>query len=657
MVRRHWLTINITALLFALAQAVLQRSGFGTGLEYQLSDLWFHLRGPVSAPTEVVILSQDHESYSRLNLSPIKPWPRSHIVDLLRRLAVYRPKKVVIDIIFSGESEDLQADSDLAEALSQIHAVIGSDFISIGTGAEVKSEDMQPDPVYAASARELARISLPLDQDVIRRFRDRDGHSLQGLRTLAEAAASANEPTDPDFLINYYGPPGTIRTYSIYQLLQGAVPAEMLRDKLVFVGYGLATGIAGRPRDSFLTPFRGGPSFGVEIHATAAANLLHNSFIKRADPGRERLMICVLVFILSLSVLSLHPQWGAVLLGGVTAAWAIISYQSFTAGFFIPGLTAALVVMPFVLLASSVYYYLIVYRSRQQLREALGRYVSPEIAARIVNDAAQDFYRTENRLEVTMLFTDIKGFTSWAECNGHNQVLATLNRYFSEIAAIVLDSQGTVMKYAGDGMFALWGAPLAVDNPSKRALQAALDIRSRVRDLAEKGILPFFETRAGIHRAEVSVGNLGERRRFDYTAVGDGVNVTSRLEDLNKFFGTGILLSEEVLGNLDESFSCIKMGSVRLRGKSGKVTVYTLLEETARMDCLELWLKGVEDFEQSRFDEARRVFRLVSENSGPFAVAARQYLKALDHRPDVITPELSQTMGAESGGLIFVPPA
>ena len=627
--RTHWLAINILALIFAVLQSLMQRSTFGVRLENELSDIWFALRGVRSPPSEIVIVSLDLESYRRLNASPIKTWPRSLMVEFLRKIKAQNPEKVVIDIVFSGESTEPQADLELVEALHELPTVIADDAIPIGTGADVNVENMHPDPQFASAAGEVGRVTVPLDMGVVRRFRLLKDDDKSGLPTLAEAAVGMHVPTDPNFLLNYYGPAGSFRTVSIYQVIQEELPADFFRGKIVFVGYQLLTGAPDHPGDSFITPFSGNPFFGIEIHATAAANLLQGTYIRRASSAGERLPMALAVFMLSLLVLSFRPLCGALILATSTAAWAVWSYHAFLAGFFVPGLVAALLVLPFMLLASSIYYYLVVYRSRQQVREALSRYVSPEIAKRIADNPACHSYETESRAEVTMLFTDIRGFTGWAECNGNKEVLSTLNRYFSEIAAIVLDAQGTVMKYAGDGMFALWGAPLAVDMPSRRALQSALDIRRRVRQLGESGVLPFFETRAGLHRAEVSVGNLGERRRFDYTAVGDGVNITARLEDLNKKFGTGILLSEIVLNDLGGSYNCIKLGSVHLRGRAEPMTAYTLLEEQINTDLLEQWFLGLELLEQGRHAEGLNCFVSVAAHPGPLKVIAGQYIRTL----------------------------
>ena len=578
--RSHWLRIN----LLAFAIAVLPLVGMNSlkitpWLENKLATIWFTLRGPIEPPKDVAVITIDRESFHKLGVSPYRLLPRKYLAELLPKLKAAGAKGIAIDLIFQGESDDPAADLAFEDALAKTKPVLASDEIRLGAQAGAQSENMRPAERFAAKAGGTGNITMVTDDGAVRRFFQYtpDPNKPELFQVGIGASTQSMAELTPYTMINFYGPARTVKTYSLYDALYGGahMPPDAFRDKYVFLGWGMNTGLPGRPDDSFVTPFLGPAMFGVEIHATKAGNVLEGSYIRRADPDLEFRLSGILALLLSVAAFSLRPQWAALLLSGAATSWAVVSYQMFLRSVFIPGLSVVTVVLPLIMITSALYYYFAVYRAQQRIRQTFSQYVSPRIVDRILEDPKFD-YQAESRVMVTMMFTDIQGFTSWAEEHRGN-VLATLNNYFGAIASEVLDSEGTLVKYIGDGMFALWGAPLEVRDASHRAVRTALRIKAKVAELGKAGKIPNFVTRIGIHRDEVSLGNLGEKRRFDYTAVGSGVNLTSRLEELNKELGTTILVSAAVYEEVRGDFRCESKGRRQIRGMKEPIEVFEVL--------------------------------------------------------------------------------
>jgi len=572
--RTSWLQLNLISAFVALLAVYFQGTSVAARMEYLLEDIYFALRGPISPPKELVIVSVDRKSYEALGVSPFSTLPRKYIAELLKVLAQERVKGVVFDTIFAGPSDDPAGDDALAQALQNPNIAIVGDAgipkeIDLGTRLV---------PYQKFSAAKVGHVRLFPEFGVVRRFGRLWQKEYQPLSVVgASFLGDAQKIPDGTDLINYYGEAESIPSIPIYKVLKGEFKAGDFKDKLVFVGWGMKIEGPGQAKDSFAVPTSKSTVFGVEIQATLAANIIDGSYIKNLfEPLRENLRLLFIgVFLVTMAALSLKPQGCAIFLGGLVSIWACVSYSFFLKGVFVPGLGLVALFVPPIIVGNSLHYYLVITRSRRIFENALSQYVSPMIAAKLAKSEDFDF-DLDTVATVTMMLTDIQGFTSWAEEHKGRETLRALNRYFIAIAGVVLDNEGTVIKYIGDGMFALWGAPLDVSEPSRKAVSAALLIQEKLKKLIDSGDLPNFKTRIGIHREEVALGNLGEARKLDYTAVGDGVNITARLEELNKKFGTSIIISEVVYREVAQFFECESLGQVEIRGRKEPVRVYSV---------------------------------------------------------------------------------
>jgi adenylate cyclase len=482
----------------------------------------------------------------------------------------------------------------------------------------------------------VAYVNIPPDGDGVIRyvFPAREGRPGLALAAYELATGDTSHRTEAARRLDYYGPARAIKTISIYQALDPKqyLPPGFFKDKIVFVGLSRDADPGLVQKDSFPTPFRG-TTFGVEIHATIAANLVENRQIKLLDRRLEGAMLFLLPVIASLAFIILRPLVGAVaFLVLLLVAWAM-AYVAFTAAnLWIPVVIPSAVQLPVSYGLSLIWYYLTTVRDREKIKRAFGLYLSPEMIRRIAEDPdAVNLGGQE--LVGTAVFTDIKGFTSIAEGMSAEETAAMLNAYFSDATRHVFDAGGTLIKYIGDAVFAIWGAPIRRDDHATQACVAALALaRAQAAGGADAGPVARLVTRIGVHTGPMLVGNLGSAQRFDYTAIGDAVNLASRIEGLNKAFSTLALASGETILATDGRFITRSLGRVRVVGRQEPVVLHELIatrDEAGRSDAglLDMFAAARADLEAGRFDEAATGFRaaleLTNGKDGPAAFFLR----------------------------------
>lgn len=624
-VRKHWWIINFIALFFAIVQAAIYDTAPVQRLELSVTDTWFKIRGALASPREVAVAAIDDETLDHLGLSPIQPLPREMHAALLQRARDAGVKGVVFDLLFQGQGPNPYADFELAESLTLLPTAIAGDTVA----------GMSPSPVFASRATALGSFLNIPDLGKLRRFPPsltRPGMPLPSLSALAARFYGVKDGNKPGIndMVNYYGPAGTILAVPYYRLLDPADPAlSQIKDRILFVGtYKKVSSPILSIEDSFFTPFDDTRTFGVEVHATMAANLIRSDWIRRADQADEKLALTLAVVAMAVLMLSLKPYWSFLILIITGGAWTLSSYVLFLRNMFLPGISAVLLVLPAIFLCGTLYYYFRIYFSQRRIRRAFSCYLSPEMVNTITESERQPELGGALS-EVTLLFSDIAGFTSWVEKNSPQEVCARANEYFTQTSKPVLDSGGTLIKFIGDGIFALWGAPVEVENARDAAVQSALDIQQIVAALSNGGGAPHFHTRIGIHYGPVVVGNFGSAERFDYTALGDAVNLCSRLEQLNKRFGTSILLSDAVMQGLVKPFNQVPLGLVQVVGRKNALQIATVLQTPLPEEIKSLWLEALRAFSQRRWNDAEALFSEAGIKANDLKSPAALYLSFL----------------------------
>jgi adenylate cyclase len=411
----------------------------------------------------------------------------------------------------------------------------------------------------------------------------------------------------PDYLgrmiINYRGPRGTYPYYSLADVVQHQFAAGTFKDKIVLVGAS-ATGIG-----DLRTPPYGGIDYpGMEVHANVIDNMLNGEFLSR---GAHQVLLDLLLIVafglpLGFALALVSPRWmwfGLALLIPFTA----LLYAAFLRGawlnFTVPAGTLTANVM-----LVSLYRALVEEKEKRKVRSAFGQYLSPEVIRRLlVNPQLVEPRKTE----ITVMFSDIRGFTTISEKLDAQELAVFLNAYLSDMTRIVFGTRGTLDKYIGDAVMAFWGAPYEDHGHAVQACTAALRMMKHVRELQKKWAAegkPALAIGIGLNSGTASVGNMGSELRYGYTALGDAVNLSSRLEGLNKDYGTHIIVNESTYAaTKDSEFFFRELDLIRVKGKLQPVTIYELLGSVSELNE-QGTLAEVQEHAQ-RFYEARQLYR------------------------------------------------
>ena len=625
---------SLVAVVAVMLQVVLSLSPWGEAIEMRFLDLWLNLRGSRPPPSDVVVVAMDEESYKNLGFSLNQAWPRAAHAKLLRQLKQAGARKVVLDILFFDAGTDPAADDALARALGAIPSVIGADLGMVEQNSYNTEALLLPIEEFRTKAR-VALVGLPEEREFVRRFLTPGSEQARGLPTLAEEAVEGKAHPGPRDLINYYGPTRTIRTFSYYQALESEhpLPPETFRNKIVFVGLSMRTELGPAQKDAYLTSFTGrGRTFGVEIHATAAGNMLEGSWIRRSTRAREIAILAIVAAIVVFGLFFLRPVVGAIVVAAYALGWAAIAYGSFCANRFLPGATLGVATLPLAYLSTTLYYYIVTVRERRRLVRAFQFYLSPEMAREVALNP-QALRLGGEKVEATALFSDIAGFTGIAESLPPEEVARMLNAYFTEVMNEIFENRGTLIKFIGDAVFALWGAPIKTPNHAQLACETALAIQRNIERFNASGRFPALHTRIGIHSGPMIVGNLGSARRFDFTAIGDTINLASRVEGLNKYFGTSILITVAVRDQLNGPLPLVRLGAIRPVGMKLPVDLYALLTKPIPTESGKLWEEALGRFTARRWTEAATAFGNVAASAPSLQKSAALYLEQVDkHR-------------------------
>jgi adenylate cyclase len=386
-------------------------------------------------------------------------------------------------------------------------------------------------------------------------------------------------PTDDHgrMLINYLGPAGTFKHYSVADMLKGQIPASAFQDRIVLVG-ATAVGIY----DLRVTPYS--INFpGVEKHANTIDNILHQRFLKCPTwMGLFGLLTILFLGILLSWILPKVRPWHGFLL----AFLSLIGLLGFAHYLFVSGKIWLPILYPSlaIILSSAVvesHKLLVEEREKRRIRGAFQRYVPSAVVEEILSHPDKMKFGGERR-ELTVLFSDIRGFTTYSEKYPPELVVEILNEYLTAMVEVVFRHQGTLDKFVGDAIMALYGAPIYYPDHAERACLSALDMAAELERLCAKWKAEGregFEIGIGINTGDMVVGNLGSSQLFDYTVIGDNVNLGARLEAVNKDYQTKyhIIISESTYQQVRDKAQVRPLDQVMVKGKTKPVVIYELL--------------------------------------------------------------------------------
>jgi adenylate cyclase len=432
-------------------------------------------------------------------------------------------------------------------------------------------------------------------------------------------------PTDEmgRIFINHRGPPKTFPHISITDILNNNIPKDFLKGKIVIVG---VTAIGAY--DIVATPFE--PVFpGPEVHANIIDSILSKDFM--FQPAWAAIFDIMAIIITGLFLGFLLPRTG-VILGAVVSAslfagYILLCQYLFTEKGSILNLVYPLSVMIIIYVVITAYKYLVEAKQKRFVKDAFSTYLAPAVVKQIIDSPEKLVLGGEERV-ITAFFSDVQNFTSIAEKLTPHELVELLNEFLTEMTDIILDHEGTVDKFEGDAVIALFGAPNELENHAATACRACIEMQKRLSELRvnwkELGKPELF-MRIGLCSGQAVVGNMGSKNRMDYTMMGDTVNTAARLEGVNKLYGSYTLISETTHSLAGGSVLTREIDSINVFGKEESVTIYQLIgypefNDEKVLKAVDFYHKGLYTYRKREWSKAIKFFEATSklmQNDGP----------------------------------------
>jgi len=517
---------------------------------------------PADAP--IVIVAIDEDSFDELDRN-VRTWPRAEYARLIDAIAAGDPAVIGVDVAWTTPGTDAGGDEALARSLERANPVILAGLVEHQKGAGYEYRRyVGPIESLAEAADGVGLVNTALDADgVVRRVvlgqvhngvrypafgyavsKAYGGYAVSkayGGSLLARAhehtPASTGEGGTSDILINFRGGPNTFHTESMYQVLNGEVPAQTFKDQIVLIGFTTIL-----EQDLHITPFdREGLTPGVEVHANVVATLLNEDPIQRAPVWLSAGLGLATTVLTALAFRRLRPIPAAATVGAGVLIYEAATFSLFNrVDLWLPAVSPVILASLTILggLAERV---LVEEREKRRIRDRFQSFMAPERLAAVLNRWEEMIAEDRPQVVATVLFSDIRGFTSATETltreGRGGEVIRFLNRYTDVMVEAIFAEQGVLDKILGDGLLVLFGAPEPAPDHALQAVRAAVRMRALMPEL--NAIWPLRDRRPlrigiGIHSGPFMDGIVGRGRRVEYTVIGDAVNTASRIEDYTK---------------------------------------------------------------------------------------------------------------------------
>lgn len=663
------LVVAIIALFLALIIAKVETIN---ALELDFLDYRFKWRGKLDiTESPIVILEIDDESDES---TPERwPWPREYFAHVIDNLNEAGAKVIGVDVILSqADIHGAESDSSLISVLEQYDNVVLAGKLNRTQGKYETIYLVEPNEEFAQNAS-WGLVSSEVDGDGIFRrylvsqsYRDTiyASFAAEVLRLYMDGSPQEYlKETENNFivgdisvpkydfysmLINYAGPAYTFPYYSFVDVLDdsefdiifdydldafddpgdpelmiepGLKYSGMLKDKIVLIGATMQ-----ELHDDFPTPFletidaegqiTKSLTPGVEVHANALNTILTQNFFHELGFWGHILIFLVLAFLIYLVTHYLHTLWGLIIAAIITISYFAGSIYVFRELNLIVEITTPALVILNSFIGHTLYRYLLEQKEKRMITGAFAHYVPAKVVAEILENPDSLQLGGEERV-VSVMFSDVAGFTSISEKLTPAELVHLLNEYLTAMTDIVLENDGIIDKYEGDAIMAEFGMPIDDEKHAFKACKTALEMQTKLAELRLKWKAenkPQLTARVGINTGEVIVGNMGSRDVFDYTVMGDHVNLGSRLEGANKFYGTYIMISEFTYAYVKDDFHTRILDLIRVKGKEQPIQVYELIAlKTEKLEAnfeemLDKYAKGIDAYRKRSWDEAIELF-------------------------------------------------
>ncbi|MGH1463457.1 MAG: CHASE2 domain-containing protein [Neptuniibacter sp.] len=556
------------------------------------------------APNNIVIVDIDDVSLEAMSpLAGNWPWPRAVHAELVDLIQNQKPQAVVFDIFFA-DKDIFNPDSD--HYFSEILALhsnntylpilhFSTDSDSLFPRLDQYSEAVPVLKPERANIAPHAGLLLPeaIDETawnlgVINFYLDSDGVGRRysavhrvgdwGLYSLPAVIAkdlSGFKAEQDIYTLDWYKGIPPFERISYYQLYKsltegGQYGEEMFfKDKIVIIG-ATAAGL----HDIHSSPISSSYP-GVYILATAIDNFMNDRFLKTLPHHVLGVVFSSLLLVLFIVLSQIKRLWVALLT--LTGISVLVLLLGFIAVYYFAHIMPVISWVIIFILAFSVLFFYRFIKAQQEIKHTVsvfGRFLDPKVVAVLLKQGITEDTLKGKHTRVTILFTDIREFTQLSEYRSATEIVDLLNHYFSNQVDIIFKHKGTLDKFIGDSIMAFWGQPVEAPNQEIDAVSAALDMVEALKDFRREFGLFDFDIGIGIHTGEVVVGAIGTSSRYDYTAVGDAVNLASRIEGLTKETGARVLVSEETRNACGEAFDFERIGDYKVKGRQELVTIY-----------------------------------------------------------------------------------
>lgn len=584
----HGLILTLVSFLFVVAITAYQP--FFLEFEHKAYDVRYGFKVSKKSFEDIIIVDIDIRSLEKLGR--FQNWPRRYFAEVVRYLGSVRV--LGIDILWA-ESDSLgQRMQDVVgprlDSLTLPKEEIFSFFSFDQELAQAMEENgkailvasleegrlLEPVPILRKAALGVGLGKVVADLDgVVRRttpyYRIADNTAPFPCFAYLIAARAAGMNETPDLKprnIGFYGEEGSFRRLSFFDVLEKRIAPGFFKDKIVLIG-ATALGLY----DVHPVPFA--PVFpGVEINANLVYDYLNNYFVKSSPYYLTLLLILIFALLTVMLFYYLRPLKGAVVILFVYLVFLLGNQILFNYNLWLEivrptyGIIAAVII-------TLGYRFLFEERQKRAIREMFSRYVSEEVINELADNPP---VLGGKKIDATVLFSDIRDFTTLSEKLSPEAIVKILNDYFTIIADEIFKNQGMVDKYIGDGIMAVFGAPVAYPDHALRAVKTALAMRDRVDEIREKYPI---RIGIGINSGPMVCGNIGSHKRMDYTVIGDNVNLAARLEALTKDFNVQITMSDATFRAVESFVDARDLGMVKVKGKEREIHVYEVLGHKA----------------------------------------------------------------------------
>ena len=665
--------ISIVLTIFVSYSQPLQQ------LDHQITDQLFELRGPIAIEdTSIVLVSISQQADSEI---PYKyPWPTHYYAKLIENLNKAGAKAIGIDVIFDKRDQyDLSNDSLFADALSKYGNVILAGRISSsvkqrGGGTESQSQEIVgPNSMLTqANPNQMGLVSVVNDiDDGVRRYLltqdygEKTYYSFglelislyknveKGQSQESESYFSFGEYQIPKYsqntmAINYFGNPGIFATYSFetviddstvllesedenFQLNQfsdpdyGLLKEEVFKDKLVLVGATMP-----ELHDFHPTPFAPSRTMpGYEVHANAIKTILTGNYIYYAHPWVNLLLLSFAVVLIIFITWKSNGIWGFIaFLFLCMMAVGLVIFEFMKFGYIIKA-TSPLLALTIGYLSTISFEYFVEQREKQRIRGMFSSYVSPQLVDKMI-ESGQEPQLGGDESHITAFFSDIQSFSTFSEELEASKLVELINEYLSAMTEILTNEGGTLDKYIGDAIVAFFGAPVPQEDHAYRACIVSQLMQARLAELREKWkkegdqwpeLVQHMRNRIGINTGGMVTGNMGSSSRFNYTMMGDNVNLAARCESGAKSFGVYTMVTADTKREAEKfGDRCIfrYLDKIIVKGRTKPVEVYEIMglkEDITeqQLECKSIFEEGAQAYQNQRWDEALSLFKKSAE--------------------------------------------